>query len=493
MFRSLPFPVALLLLFILASSSCKKDDFSDDPTLRLEFSQDTILFDTVFTTVGSATQVFTVYNTSKEAVRISSIRLATGATSNFRLNVDGLPGRSFSDVEIAGRDSIFIFVEVTVDPNNQNTPLVITDSILFVTNGNVQDIDLVAWGQDAYFHQPSSNSSSLFFLTCNETWMNDKPHVVYGYAMVDSGCVLTVNEGTQVHFHPGSGLIVLSSATLLVNGTTTNPVTFQGDRLGEAFKDIPGQWDRIWLSNITRSNLVNGSQEIGPGAKDCRITNAIIKNGSIGLLVDTVYASGQTTLRLENSIIKNMSSNGMILRGAGTKMYNSVIANCGGQNVALLYGGNYEFYHCTFANFWNNSARQDPIILLNNYFANNVRRLDAQFGNCIVFGNLGTELGIDSFPNAAPGLFNFRFDNTLLKVEGNFPTSNPVFYSSIIRNTNPKFRDIDNNNFELDSTSIAIDAGNPAFLSLDPVLTSDLNGVGRPQGAAPDLGAYERR
>ena len=491
---------ALLLAFfglLIGFSSCKKDEFITDGDAKLEFSTDTVIFDTVFTTVGSSTEVFVVYNRNDQPVKVSSIRLATGDQSMFRLNVDGLPGRSFSDVEIGADDSIFIFVEVTVDPNNQNTPLVVTDSILFETNGNLQDIDLVAWGQDAYFHKPPAGSPPLFFLDCNDTWNNDKPHVIYGYALVDSACTLTINAGTNVHLHPGSGIIVLSSGTLKVEGTTGSPVTIQGDRLGFDYQEIAGQWDRIWLSNITRSNLINGTNEIGPGSRNSVIRNCVIKNGNIGLHVDTVFGAGETTLRLENTFVRNMSGNALLLRGAVIDAYNCAFANCGLQVANLLYGGTYRWYHCTFANFWSEESRQDPVVLMNNYFGTNVRRIDANFYNCIVYGNNDQELGIDSFPNAAPGLFNYKFDHALLKIEGTFPTSNPLFYNAIIRATgssnSPRFQDVDNNIYKLDSTSIAIDAGDAAFLSIDPILNTDLEGLVRPQGLGPDLGAYERR
>lgn len=489
-------PVAgLLLLFFF---SCKKEEFTTDASVKLEFSQDTILFDTVFTTVGSATEVFTVYNRNNSPVKVSSIRLANGNASLFRLNVDGVPGKAFSDVEIGADDSIFIFVEVTVDPNNQNTPLIVTDSILFETNGNLQDIDLVAWGQDAYFHKPPPNSGSLFFLDCNDTWNNDKPHVIYGYALVDSGCTLTINAGTMVHSHPGSGIIVLSSGTLKVNGTLQQPVVFQGDRLGETFKDIAGQWDRIWLSNITRSNLVNGTTEIGPGTRNSEIHYAIIKNGNIGLHVDTVFSSSNdTTLKIENTIVKNMAAYGLLARGAIINSMNSVYANCGSHTAALIYGGSYTFYHCTFANFWNSASRQDPAVLLNNYFNTNVRQMDARFFNSIVYGDLETEVGLDSFPNAAPGRFNFMFDHDLLKVDNTFPIANAAHFNAIIANSNPVFKDIENNIYEIDSTSIAVDAGDPDFVLAYPGLSLDLNGNQRPVSILPpprpDLGAYERR
>jgi hypothetical protein len=484
----------IVLLSYLLLNSCKKEEFASG-NVELSFSEDTIIFDTVFTSVGSATQVFTVYNPDKKDVKISSIRLAGGDNSNFRLNVNGIPGKSFTDVEIGGKDSIFIFIEVTVDPNNGTTPLVITDSILFSTNGFLQDLDLVAWGQDAYFHRPSSNSeiAPFFFLNCNETWNNDKPHVVYGFAMVDSSCTLTVNAGTNVHFHPGSGLIILNSATFTVNGTMQDKVTFQGDRLGEDYKDIPGQWDRIWLSNLNlRSNVIS------PGTINSSIKNAVIKNGTIGLLVDTVFNNNANTftLELENTIIKNMSSHAIALRGSKVNAYNCVFANCGAQNANILFGGVYNFYHCTFANFWNNSQRDQPAVSLNNYFDLNLRSLNAYFGNCIIYGNNDNELDLDSFPIG--NLFNFKFDHSLLRVESAFPTSDPNRYASILKAfssfNNPLFKDIDNNDYQLDSlNSPAINSGDITITNLSPILNNDILGNSRLNPPAPDMGAYERR
>ena len=36
----------------------------------------------------------------------------------FRINVDGIADNSVSDLVIRKRDSMYIFVEVTLDPNN---------------------------------------------------------------------------------------------------------------------------------------------------------------------------------------------------------------------------------------------------------------------------------------------------------------------------------------------------------------------------------------
>jgi hypothetical protein len=489
----LVFP-ALLFVFIVLLTSCEKEEFESEP-FSLEFSEDTIKFDTVFTTIGSATQVFIVYNTGEKDLKVTSIRIATGESSNFRLNVDGVPGKSFTDVEIKANDSIFIFVEVTVDPNNGTTPLIVTDSIIFNTNGLQQDVDLVAWGQDAYFHSAPKNSqiAPFFILDCNEIWNKDKPHVIYGYAIVDSACTLTVNAGTNVHLHPASGIIVATTGTLLVNGTIQENVTFQGDRLGADYKDVPGQWDRIWLSSLNlRTNIIS------PGSRNSSIKYAVIKNGTIGLLVDTAFNddTSTVTLHLENTIIKNMALHALALRGSRVNSYNSVFANCGAQTTNILFGGKYNFYHCTFANYWNNSQRQEPAVSLNNYFDVNVRTLYSYFGNCIIHGNNENEFGIDSFP--VSGQLNFTIDHTLLKVESSFPTSNPARYNAILKAYNgindPLFTDIDNNIYELDSAnSPAINAGNISITNLSPILQTDIKGFSRTSAPAPDMGAYERR
>ncbi|MDV7394966.1 hypothetical protein RZS08_26510, partial [Arthrospira platensis SPKY1] len=91
--------------------------FRTDGDVRLAFSTDTLRFDTVFTELGSSTRILKVYNTYGQFLRISSISFATGESTRFRMNVDGLPGEFFEDVEIAPNDSIYVFVEVTIDPD----------------------------------------------------------------------------------------------------------------------------------------------------------------------------------------------------------------------------------------------------------------------------------------------------------------------------------------------------------------------------------------
>jgi hypothetical protein len=134
--------------------SCKKDKTLTDPSATVEFSQDSILFDTVFTTIGSATRNIRVINKNSQKINISSIYLEKGQASNFMLNVDGVPGKLVNDIEILANDSIYIFVQVNVNPTSALSPLIIQDKIIVSLNGNNQSVELEAWGQDAHYHFP---------------------------------------------------------------------------------------------------------------------------------------------------------------------------------------------------------------------------------------------------------------------------------------------------------------------------------------------------
>ena len=104
--------ICILALTIFACfASCRKPPkFSDDTALKVEFSTDTVTFDTVFTTIGSSTRQLMIYNNNDENLKISSIRLESGNQSQFSINVDGVAGYDFSDIEIYAKDSIYIFI-----------------------------------------------------------------------------------------------------------------------------------------------------------------------------------------------------------------------------------------------------------------------------------------------------------------------------------------------------------------------------------------------
>ena len=78
------------------------------------------------------------------------------------------------------------------------------------------------------------------------SWTNDKPYLIIDYLYVDSLASLTIEPGVTVYMHYNALLYV--DGTLEVMGSLEEPVTFQGDRLEEFYKDKPGQWRFIYLS-----------------------------------------------------------------------------------------------------------------------------------------------------------------------------------------------------------------------------------------------------
>ncbi|MCK5137919.1 MAG: hypothetical protein KAR19_19185 [Bacteroidales bacterium] len=452
-------------------------NYIEDSKARLSFTLDTVYFDTVFTTIGTVTKSFRVKNTHNQFIRIDEIILAGGSSSVFRINVDGEPGLQFTGLEIAPRDSMYVFVEATLDPNNADDILRIQDSILFLTNGNLQDIDLVAWGQDVHIIRDS-------VIDVSTTWSADKPYLILNYAYVDSMSALTIEPGVKVYMHRDALLYVEGS--LHVNGTQEEPVLFSGDRLEEFYDDIPGQWGFIYLSENSRDNCINYAE---------------IRNGTMGILISASPESGKMPdLVMTNSIIDHMSSNGIYALNANVTGANLVIGECGGSCAGLIYGGSYEFTHCTFANYWRSyfSNRQLPALYLADYFGNydadgnlliytGGEFEKAEFRNSIIYGNERMELVIDSYDGQQ---LNYLFDHCLTRIiEDSLDYSSDPNFISIINNEDPRFVDTLPNIFELDSLSPAIDAGLPAFAVEIPF---DLNGNNRLGDEAPDLGAYER-
>jgi len=481
------------LLFVSSLISCRKDKFSDSPGLTLEFSTDTVLFDTVFTTVGSATRTLKVYNRNKENIIISNISLDLQSQSKFRMNVDGVSGYNHSDIELRRGDSLFIFIEVTLDPNNAGIPFIVEEKLSFQTNGNDQEVLLAAWGQDAYFH---GAVNSFFVLPCVEIWNNDKPHVIYGVVIVDEDCELLINAGTKVHAHAKSGIWVLKGK-ILVNGQKDNEVVFQGDRLESSYANIPGQWglqfdfpldDDDFGSPI--ATLVRGGIWLSESTGSA-INYAIIKNAGVGIWVDTLGTQGQDALTLTNTRIDNMVAHGLMAQGAKISGFNNLITNCGEACMALTIGGEYQFDYLTLANYWTRSTRQTPTFVLRNHYESDnetiIRPLtNTVIRNCVIYGNNAQINDFDEFVVDIKDeeLQNYFFSHCLVDTELDISNTNPRYFE-MRKNAVPPFKDSSNGNFRLlnDGSLVQGDFISPP--------TFDLDGNPRIQGSTAEKGCYE--
>jgi hypothetical protein len=476
------------LLLPVLFFSCQKDPIVN-PDAKLEFSTDTVLFDTIFTTIGSTTKNFRVYNKHSQPITIDRIKLAGSQGSRFRLNINGKLVNELEKIEVLANDSIYIFVEVTLNPSNQNNPMVVQDSVVFQTNGNLQDVDLIAFGQDVNL----VNGQHLK----TRKWTNDKPYLVYNSMMVDSLQTLTIEPGTRIYFHKRSSMLVLG--TLLVKGTLEEPVSFLGDRLEHQYDEYPGQWGS-WLELDNGGTYILGGIHFLNGSKNNVINYAIIKNAIKGIQVDTLANPSKPTLTISNSRIENMSVAGIYAQSSTILASNCLIANCGSWCVALTLGGSYEFYHCTLSNntSYGFGNRSEPALMLNNWFAVDgvayvYHLYNALFANCIISGSRPMEIGFANLINKkpAPGQFNYTFDHCLVTVD-TMNTSDASKWINVVKNFNPRFDSLTYTvrDYRLDTLSPAKDRGNPAFSKFFPL---DLKGLNRLSDAGPDIGAYERQ
>ncbi len=436
---------------------------------NLGFSTDTLYFDTVFTTLGSVTKEFLIYNRNDRPIKINNIRLENGGNSFFRLNVDGVSTKNISDVEVAANDSVYVFAAVTVDPNMDTSPFVIDDKVLVQLNGREYNVPLQAYGQNAHILRDSVLSS--------QTWINDLPYVIINSALVDSSQTLTIQKGCRIYMHANSKLFV--GGTLNCFGTKEDSIIFQGDRLDRNYfgQDFPGEWRGLHFLSSSRLSSLN---------------HVIIKNG--GATDASVYVqppwiafpSNQYMLEMNKCRVENSLGFGILAFNTAVNLNNTLVHTCGQQNFAALEGGRYNLNYCTFATFSGNgiSHINQPVMALWNY--RNVTEttfvsadLEVNMKNCIVYGSLETEM---AFLNKGSGQYNVTIDNSLIRRKEGIP--NAIGGSNNILNQAPLFTDRSIWDYSLEANSPAKGAAQPISSIIDDLCDQARSGT-------PTIGCYE--
>ena len=490
----------LFLIGILVTVCACRSDFKTVASKGdLVFSQDTIYLDTVFRTIGSSTFQLKVYNKSNEDISIPWIQLGKGLSSKYRMIVDGMSGNQgkiFQDVTLLAKDSLYIFIEATINVADTNTTdFLYTDQIQFGSGTRLQKVELVTLVKDAVFLFPQrlSNGSKETIPVGNKTvegfylddtelhFTNQKAYVIYGYAGVPSGKTAVFDAGARVYFHANSGLIVGNKASLQINGKSSstsqleNEVVFQGDRLQSDYDNVPGQWETVWLNEGAVNNSIN---------------HLTIKNASLGLLIQNNNGSD---VSIKNTQIYNSAHYGILAQNGKITAENLVINNAGQAALACEYGGNYTFSHCTFNNNWNSSSQ--VAVALSNFKLGAVPETNAlskaNFNNCIIYGSYSNELELNKKTGAA---FEYQFNNCLIKMDSKSVATNPLYqftndtahYNAIILNQEPKFESVPKNKLNIDATSAAFKKGNSSYL-----IPLDITGTTRT--LPPDLGAYQSK
>jgi hypothetical protein len=469
------FAFSIFAIFLLTFCEPRDEVVTNDGGAKLDFSEDSVLFDTIFTSIRNVTKRLRVYNSNNNAVNISYLRLKEGDKSPYQLIVNGQEGKSFKNIFLRGKDSIYILVNINLpSPQDDNTPFLVDDKIEFLTNGNLQSIHLRSYGQDAFFYKDE-------YIPCDITWTNQKPVVIINSIAIAKDCKLTIEAGCKVYLDNSSSIFV--EGTLEALGTYENPICFSGVRLEEDFDNLPAQWGN------------NGSQ-IGilflDGSQNNIIEWAIIQNSTTALRLGGVYDQISPDLTIKNTIIKNMAGDGIISFGGDVIAHNNLITNCGNTGISLFLGGTSQLYHNTIANYSFTFDREDPGMILTDFFpdstgtSNELNPLLLDMQNNIIWGDLEDEW-----------LFNFQAQNNQINISSNFIRVNTQSLIELLQGSGNilkaeeddlLFKDYREYVFELDTLSPAKNQGNP---NVSTLIGPDLNNRNRTDGL-PDMGAYER-
>jgi hypothetical protein len=462
-------PGILLIFFLVFLFACRKDSFITSPDARVTITADTLKYDTVFVTAGSVYQSFRIINENNQKLRLTSVKLMGGSSSVYKMNADGSPGTLFNNIEIDANDSLHVFVQVNINPNANNLPFILRDSIQISYNGKNRWVQLEAWGQNAHFYRNKA-------VTANETWNNDIPYVILGSLTINANQTLTINKGCRIYVHADAPVIV--NGTLLVNGLkdTIDRVYFRGDRLDEPYKDFPASWPGIFFQPESKDNVLN---------------YAVIKNAYQAIGLQDPSPNANPKLTLNECVIDNAYDAGIISLNSSVRARNCLVSNCG-KNILLAKGGDYQFTHCTVVTYANSFIEhKDPVLFVSNFVTVNnnpvTANLNALFRNCIFWGENGLVDNEVVVSKSGTTAFNVNFDYNLWKVQT--PPSN-ITSNQIINNQAPLFDSVNTfknyYDFRVKASSPAVNKGVNAGVAFD------LDSNPRPVGL-PDLGCFEKQ
>ncbi len=417
-------------IVVLLTGCSDNDSFSAASGNRLSFSEDTIFFDTIFSTVPSTTQTFWVRNKSNDGIRILTARLERGTQSGYRVNVDGTYLNPVgNDFEVRKGDSLLVFVEVTTHENHASGPQLVEDNLIFtLESGAEQYINLRTYSWDA------QKINSL--IVRRDTLISSTvPIILYGTGIsVEEGATLKL-QNTELYFHDGAGLEVLGKLE-------ADSCLFRGDRLDHMFDYLPydrisGQWKGI---NLASPNVIHV------------LTNCEIRNAIDALICDS------TTLVMTNSVIHNSSGAGLQARHSNLTLSYCQFTNTFGDCLSLD-GCIAKVDHCTLAQFYPFSANRGAALR----FGCTTQPLLLTCSNTLVTGYEDDVL-MGQVHAEEPVLCDYHFANCILRTDS---VDDGERFESIVWET-PKdsiqgkkhFCTIDEDNLYYDFT---IDSISPAY------------------------------
>lgn len=462
-------------------TGCRNEQLSDDPTLSLTFSTDTIAFDTVFTTIGSSTQQIMIYNRNANALKIQSV---SHSSPYFRINLDGENREELlHDITLNGGDSLFLFVRVNIDPQDSNNPVLIEDPLVFSLNGKQQRILMQAYGQNVQLIRTKkgrSDFSSFYF-------RNTRPYLIYDTVVITS--LMLLEQGATLYMHAGANIVCYGSVT--AEGTQAEPVRIRGDRTDRIFEHVPyahasGQWGGVYLYHTADLPLPT-----------YRFNHTEILSGTVGLYCLNETADDLPSFVFHNGLIHNHAAYGLVLQNVNDSIINTEVSNCAGYCV-YLRGGEHVLIHNTIANYFgypycnlnihNTSPEDVPALYVNDMSKNNARNA-LTLVNSIVTGRRPESFQVAT---TIPAAFSGDIHHCYLRCDTlREPWCHDIVYAqdsdSVFQNIYYRYREYRYYDFRLHDSSPAIGIADPLTALLFPLDRLDMPRV----GLTPDAGCYQ--
>ncbi len=475
--------VWISLSVVLFLSGCREYQVSDDPSLRLSFSADTVRFDTLFTEQGSATMQLKVYNRNASAILIDRVWLEDGEA--FRVNMDGEADLSrITRLQINGGDSLFVFIRVTdFGKMTEDSPVRIEDLLHFhLQSGVTQEVLLEAYGQ---------NVTRIGRVGCGRTeeagdltLSAERPYLIFDTLVV--GGKLTISPGATVYMHAGACIVALGDVEAA--GTREAPVLIRGDRLDRLFDSVPylyagGSWDGFYIQ----------AEE----THEYSFSYVDILSGKVGLYCMSTCTASLPSLRMDGCRIHNHALYGLVLNHVDALVTNTEISNCASYCV-YCSGGEHTFIHSTIASYFGftniriqSTDKEDAAAVYIDNLAKSEPFTTTSFYNSIITGYTGNQLVVATpFDRYYPGVWsgNYLKTDTL----GMPHASENVYWqktdtTQVFRNTFYRYKEYVYYDFRLDSLSPAIGIGDSLVALPYP---TDREGFSR-SGVKPDAGCYQ--
>jgi hypothetical protein len=429
-----------LLLLVLWQCTRKEELFTTDPSAQLSFSEQVVIYDTLFADLRYPTRRIKVYNPNKGALSIREVSLAGGISSPFKLLINGQQGPVVRGLELIGGDSLLLVIDLFFPALSQTTPYLVEDSIRFFVNGQEQKIILKAVGRDATL-VPAGD------LPCATVWNDTQPIVLLGQTIVPAGCTLTIQKGSQVLASRGSSLDI--KGTLIVTGEKGDSVYLGGLVSGRN----PGQWLGLMFYEGSSGNSLSWFH---------------IENAENGLsFVATATPTTTVDITMDHGVFNDFTQCAVDVSYTNVKASNCLFFAYSAAGARLSKKGSGEFRYCTWAGYSYDYYREGAAVELKSATG----PLSLLLKQSIVWGdNATSELVYDP-------LGMLTVDSCIVKSTTSF------FGTGTLLNQDPKFESPVLRKYKLKSMSPALNKGLPS------AVTDDLEGTLR--DALPDWGCYE--